>query len=371
MSDVEWLQWLGFQAFPFNYKTEIPEVGAPAVLYERVADATGLVIERLIKSRTASQADLLRMQDRTGFCPKCWEERRRPDAAYLSQAWAREWGLHCTVHGVPLWDFHECARAFSWHTWGDCFADRGAWAGLSRLPFPELWGQLCGDLQVEPETEWHALLPWLRQIQTLFEIAAGGRAPANELLAATDLMNFLQADWSVASGASIYRPNWVVIDAPAPSSRCHARELVGTQAQRLAAALITRRLLLGFQQRSTGEGLLPDSLLRLLKLTGQHHAQWWLKRRMMQWQGDWRRRGFELFGLEEADRYADSPYESCRDCVHSASVNVPRLMNQTYLHPAWRCHRDVARPAEVECESSNEWASRLRAAELHLLARRL
>jgi hypothetical protein len=49
---------------------------------------------------------------------------------------------------------------------------------------------------------------------------------------------------------------------------------------------------------------------------------YWLKRRLMQWPADWRARGYVLFGLSLADRWALVLHDPCRACVIKAHPSL-------------------------------------------------
>jgi hypothetical protein len=156
---------------PPSVAFEVLETLPCSVLSERLANVTGRSIARFVSMQHGATESMLNVAERTAFCPRCWLERRRVDAAYLAKTWARSWSFFCPRHPGQL--LHELAAR---ECWTQLFGRRSQWAAIIQRPHPAVWQQACADLDLDPLVEWAQARRWLQRVQHGMDQVSTGRA---------------------------------------------------------------------------------------------------------------------------------------------------------------------------------------------------
>jgi hypothetical protein len=338
MGAADLIRLLGFRTRLGGPPSQIPELEADDELFERLAKVTGYSVSRLYTLRLPLRPRPLPIGFRSGFCPRCWMERRKLQAAYLKRAWADPWTLVCERHGTLLSDRMAADRAGGWSTWSECFADRNRWAPLAREPWPQVWSQICSKLQLDPQTELELAKPWIIWLQNCHHEASTFREPEVEFLMVSDVINYLQTHWG-------YAKRWLParFDSPRHASDtniCFDRSLSGDHFQRLVSIVMARHVWATIDGTPPQSSVLRELLAELRFPQRSPIEDWWLKRRLMQWPADRRVRGYELFGLSLADRWALVLHDPCRGCVSNAHPPLRTSNLKVCISPEWRCQLD-------------------------------
>lgn len=304
-----------------------------SVLSNRLAAATGRNISRFATMQCGPADDILKVGERTAFCPRCWLDRRCADAAYFARSWARSWVFFCPKHPGQL--LHELAG-------GVCctrlFGQRSYWTTLVEGTYPRVWLRACAGLDVDPMEEWAHANGWLRRLELDIGQVSPTHAPAPDTRVACDLANYLQIAWPAQSSegiAPVHVPARVIDE----SDHCHGRMLVGSLEYRLRTLILVRHLLSVLSSpraTETGQGIAG-------RLQTKPHTEidtWWLQRRLLHWPEALRRAGHAIFGLAEAAAYAIPPFDACRHCVEVADPPLKQRGLHFALNGDLHCLKD-------------------------------
>lgn len=331
---------LGWRSRARLKRSDTPEVHFPPEFFAFLSSLTGVPRTRLKPWDGESLPSLLRMQDRTGFCARCWAERKRADAAYLSYRWAEEWSLACRIHRVPLWDLEAPEVAERWTSWPTCFEDRATWTRWSKDDYSSAWTDTCRYLEVEPNDEWdraNALLFRMSELRAMLDLNHGSVDPV--LLVMTDLVNCVQINGDrPIPGVKSEPPLPCAIRDIHDSNLCVERTLIGPYRVRLLAVLVARRLF----NRLAGV-VEPESRSLMILLNSARHRlrnDWWLRRRLNFWPKALRAAAVTFFYLNPRELIVQPTTHECRDCLLSRRNRRFRMMDSIRADPRWRCEFD-------------------------------
>jgi hypothetical protein len=175
-------------------------------------------------------------------------------------------------------------RAGGWSTWSECFADRNRWAPLAREPWPQVWSQICSELQLDPQTELELAKPWIIWLQNRHHEASTFREPRVEFLMVSDVINYLQTHWG-------YAKRWLPARYNSPrhasdTNICFDRSLSGDHFQRLVSIVMARHVWATIDGTPPQSSVLRELSAELRFPQRSPIEDWWLKRRLMQWPAD-------------------------------------------------------------------------------------
>lgn len=233
LSSTEILERLGL---PATVDYHLLEQESEGILSTRLAQVTGRDPQRFQRLRSSAPQLILPVIHRTGYCPKCWLERRREDAAFLDRSWARPYSFTCSHHDHDL--LHEWTDT---NAWIQLFRHRSLWPELAQRGFPPHWLEICASLGIDAEYEWRHIQPYLSQYEAWIPRTMYGIGLRDdELHLLSDLALYTQREW---------RPNPILCELkPAPYTtydleHSQSRMLRGGLSNRLKAIVIARHLL--------------------------------------------------------------------------------------------------------------------------------
>ena len=233
LSSTEILERLGI---PARVDYRLLEQESEGILSKRLAQVTGRDPQRFQQLRLSALQLNLPVVHRTGYCPKCWLERKRADAAYLDRSWARPYTFTCPRLNHDL--LHEWPDV---NAWIPMFKDRSLWAELAQRRFPSHWLEICASLRIDAEDEWRHIRHYLSRYEawmprTMYGIGVLG----DDLHLLSDLALYVQREWKPDPMRGELKPaSYTAYDL----EHAQSRMLRGNLSDRLKVMVLGRHLL--------------------------------------------------------------------------------------------------------------------------------
>lgn len=108
------------------------DVEPPNSLLTRLSTITNIPVETLESWRLAPASSTLWMDDRTAFCPDCWDSPG--GALYIRVAWLDAWTVDCEIHRRPLISIRSSRRAWRLADWSVAWGSQRRWALAAHVP---------------------------------------------------------------------------------------------------------------------------------------------------------------------------------------------------------------------------------------------
>lgn len=276
------------------------------LLPERLALVTGRPHETFRRMRIPHRL-ALPLFYRNAFCPNCWIEGRREEAAYFRKEWCAPWHVLC-AHHLGAGPLQDC-KFEDPHVWPEFATRRTEWPSLSAVP---AWWQDCRETLELERDDWQAFCKWLWNVQQCSEAAFSSFGASPHLRVVNDLAVFWQIRWKANDslfGARSFGRGCRAVSYE--HERCAFRCLSGTITQRVQTLAVVYRTISLFNCPEQYSPLFIEQLMvgGIVNLT----AYAWLRRRILLWPTEFRERAIQRFRLDSY-RYDFAVNTACRMC---------------------------------------------------------